>query len=102
MLREKILNGEELTYDEVQCIVWEDIEDEEEIITKTTINGDDNRWDRFVFTILEVDNRYFQLYHLQGLTEYQENTYEAQIALEVEPIEVVVTEWKPKENKNEF
>ena len=59
--------------------------------------GDNNRWDRCVSSICELDNRYFKLNWFEGLTEMQENSFYEQ-PYEVEKVEyektITVTEWK--------
>lgn len=96
MLKEKILNGIKLTSDEVNQIVWEDTEEDEGIFIHDTEFGDDTRWFRFIGVILKIDNRFFRIWYLKGLTEYQPNEYESQVAEEVVPVEVTRVEWEGK------
>ena len=82
----KILNKEELTSEEVGQIInygYDDIEVVEEI------EGEDRRWSRTNKVIIAIDNQYFSLTYEHGLTEYQDDGYYSQIAVEVEKKEVV-------------
>lgn len=96
MLKEKILNGIELSVSEVQQIIWEDTEEDEEIFIHDTEIGDDTRWSRPIGIIIKVDNRFFRIWYLKGLTEYQPDDYEKQVAEEVVPVEVTRIEWEGK------
>jgi hypothetical protein len=62
--------------------------------------GDDFRWQKQVFTVVQLYNRTFMIEWMQGLTEYQDNSYDYQ-PYEVEKISyektITVTEWKTKE-----
>lgn len=85
---QKILNHEMLEPEEVNYAFWEfECVDEEE--------GEHHRWYHVVDRIIKVENRYFNLCALLGLTECQESEYEPQIAVEVEPREKMITvrEW---------
>ena len=82
----KILNKEELTSEEVGQIInygYDDIEVVEEI------EGKDRRWSRTNKVIIAIGNQYFSLTYEHGLTEYQDDEYYSQIAVEVEKKEVV-------------
>jgi len=63
------------------------------------IVGEDRRWSRTNTTIVKIDNKFYSIYWEQGLTENQENEYEAQDAPEVQQVEktIVVTNWKKVE-----
>ena len=85
---QKILNHEMLEPEEVSYAFWEfECVDEEE--------GEHHRWYHVVDRIIKVENKYFDLCALLGLTECQESEYEAQVATEVEPREKMITvrEW---------
>lgn len=84
----KIINGENLTEQEIKELVWDyEIEREE---------GEHGRWTRSMMSIVKLCNKYFAVNWENGLTEYQENGFYNQ------PYEVVkhtyektitVTEW---------
>lgn len=84
----KIDNGERLTEDELSTLVWEYAYETEE--------GEDLRWVRNMYTIVELGGRYFGISWFKGLTEMQEHEYDYQ-PVEVEKHEkvVTVTEWLP-------
>lgn len=85
---QKILNHEMLEPEEVHYAFWEfECVNEEE--------GEHLRWYQVVNRVIKVENRYFNLCALLGLTEYQESEYESQFAIEVEPREKMITvrEW---------
>lgn len=78
-----------LTGNELSTLVYEYAVDRE--------NGENRRWTRSVYTVIELLGRYFQICWEEGLTECQENEFLEQ------PIEVVkhtyektivVTEWR--------
>ena len=89
--KEKILNGIKLSHEEVSGLIWGEYED---IPVQTAIEGEDTRWQRYITVILKVDDRFFMIYYMKGLTEFQENDYEGQVAVEVVPVQVMVTDWK--------
>lgn len=90
-LKQKLLNNEELTSEEVEKLVLEYEYD--------LIEGEDRRWSRTNETIIEIDGRYFSVEWEKGLTEYQENEYYSQVAVEVEKKERIITQtyWEKKE-----
>lgn len=96
-LKNKILNGAELTSNEVYDIIMEDtgIEVIEAIFTSET------RWSICEEVIIKVGDRYFSLGYYRGKTESQENEYYNQIAEEVEQKEIVITKWVQKGGNNE-
>lgn len=96
-LKNKILNGVELTSNEVYDIIMEDtgIEVIEAIFTSET------RWSICEKVIIKIDDRHFSLGYNRGKTENQENEYYSQIAEEVEQKEIVITKWVQKEGNNE-
>ena len=63
-----------------------------------TTEYDVRRWYRVNLTIVELDGKFYQLYWNEGLTECQENEFEAQEAQEVEKIKetVVIEKWVGK------
>lgn len=94
---EKILNGEELTEEELEDLVFDyeiDCQDE-----------DCDRWVTYVKTIVNLCDRYFAIDWERGLTEMQENGFFEQ-PYEVKKVEyekvIQVTEWvKTKKEDNE-
>lgn len=92
-IKEKILNGIKLSYEEVSGLLWEEYED---LPIQATIEGEQTRWQRFIYVVLKVDDRFFMVHYAKGLTEFQENDYEAQVAREVVPVEVTRIEWEGK------
>jgi hypothetical protein len=86
-INEKVLRGEELTSEEVQLIFWDYDSVAEE-------NGEHYRWWYPVYKVFQVDERYFQVWGMIGLTECQESEFEPQVAIEVEQREKVITEWR--------
>ena len=88
----KVLNKEPLSETELQRLL--DYE-----VCEERYYGDNRRWTRTVYSIIELKARYFMLEWEQGLTESQENCFLTQ-PYEVECIEkeklIVVKEWKRK------
>lgn len=74
IMLEKIDSGLDLTERELSRIKEYSI---------STDYGDKDRWQRPVYDILKISDRYFSLTWYEGLTEYQEDTYLDQ------PVEVV-------------
>ena len=68
----KIDEGEKLTEEEIADLLYEAnfIEDD--------CNDELDRWTRTVVSIVEYKGRYFEIVWDQGLTEYQENSYDEQ------------------------
>lgn len=91
--KQKVLDGELLSSNEVQDLIWDCEVDLEE--------GENRRWSRTNVSVIEINGRYFSLEWEEGLTEYQENEYPEQTAVEVEKVEkqIVVTSWEIKEKK---
>ena len=90
-IKEKILNGVQLKEDEVSLLVYGEVED---LPIQAELYGEDTRWQRFIYVVLKVDDRFFMVHYAKGLTEFQENDYEAQVAREVVPVQVTTTDWK--------
>lgn len=93
-LKEKFLNKQELTTNEVEKIIWN--MGAEGITYIEEIEGEDRRWSRTNQVIFEVGGKYFELEYEHGLTECQENEYWAQTPIEVKKVEktIVVTDWE--------
>ena len=91
-IEDKILNGIELTEDEVREVLWN-----WETIEENVIN--EGRWEFLVEVIICINNRYFSISYSRGKTEYQENYYYNQIAEEKVPklVTKVIYVDKPKE-----
>jgi hypothetical protein len=90
-IKEKILNRVELKGYEVSLLVDEEVEG---ISIETTLYSEDTRWQRFIYVVLKVDDRFFIVHYAKGLTEFQENNYEAQVAREVVPVAVTTIDWE--------
>ena len=90
-VKEKILNGVKLSYEEVLGLLRKEYED---LPIQAAIKGEDARWQRYITVILKVDDRFFMIYYMKGLTEFQDNDYEEQVAVDVVPVQVMVTDWK--------
>ena len=89
----KIDSGESLTSNELSKLVYDyDIDTQE---------GDDGRWVRGMYTVVELGERYFGIDWFKGLTECQENEFDFQPE-EVERHEKVITviEWLPIKRGN--
>ena len=89
----KIDSGESLTSSELSRLVYDyDIYTEE---------GDDGRWVRSMYTVVELCGRHFGISWFKGLTEYQDSEFDFQPE-EVEKHEkvITVTEWFPIKRGN--
>lgn len=87
----KIDKGEKLTESEIKELLWS----AEQTYEK---EGEDHRWTREVFTVVEVNNRYFGIPWLRGLTECQEHEFWEQpyeVGCETELKTVTEQIWKP-------
>lgn len=87
----KLSSKEPLSESEIIYLI-----DNYEISTK---KGEDNRWTRDMFTVVEINDKHYAIPWRKGLTEKQENEYSEQ------PYEVigkektiVITVWERKEN----
>ena len=97
---EKMYAGKKLSEKELKALVYEDVEDDYEIVTE--VEGDESRWSRTIDTIIKVGEDYWDIPWERGLTECQENMFWEQ-PIRVKPVEkvVTVTEWVPLEESNE-
>lgn len=89
----KIDSGESLTSSELSRLVYDyDIDTQE---------GDDGRWVRGMYTVVELCGRHFGINWFKGLTEYQDSEFDFQPE-EVEKHEkvITVTEWLPIKGGN--
>jgi hypothetical protein len=86
---EAVKNGTMLTSDEVHFLVAECACEEGEC-------GEHLRWHVPMYSIINVEGEHYILYWLLGLTEYQEDEYEAQYARKVQKVKRVITveEWE--------
>lgn len=87
-LKNKIVNGEELSADEVQYIYYGEVFPQVDYI-----GGDEERWYRYITVVYEINDSYYSIYYYKGLTEYQEDEFESQVADEVEKRPVTAYEW---------
>ena len=87
----KLKNGEKLSEKEIESLVWDSFQVYEK-------EGENHRWQREMFTVVKVDEKFYGIRWMQGLTENQENSYEEQpfeVACE-NKTEIVKKEiWKP-------
>ena len=78
----KIDSGEPLTSGELSELVYDyDIDTQE---------GDDGRWFRGMYTVVELGGRHFGISWFKGLTECQDNEFDFQLE-EVERHEKMIT-----------
>lgn len=101
-IREKVLNGIELDENEVEQLFYCVFEKPNQIdCANFSIVAENfverNRWCDIYETIVfdKGTCRYFRVYAYIGLTEYQSSDYPEQIAIEVEPYEKVITDYRP-------
>ena len=87
-LENKIINGEELTADEIKYVYYKRIFEQVD-----RFGGDDCRWVRPITVIYKINDSYYSIYYYKGLTEYQEDEFESQVANEVEKRPVAIYEW---------
>lgn len=87
-LKNKIVNGEELSADEVQYIYYGEVFPQVDYI-----DGDEGRWKRYITVVYEINYSYYSIYYYKGLTECQENEFESQVANEVEKRPITTYEW---------
>lgn len=98
----KLQNNEKLSEEEIESLVW----DGEQVYEEA---GEEHRWQKEMFTVVKVKNKFYGICWMKGLTECQEHEYYEQ-PFEVgceSKTEVVKKEiWKPineisnNENKN--
>ena len=77
-IEDKILNGIELTEDEVREVLWNWETVEENVI-------DEGKWEFLIEVIICINNRYFSINYSRDKTECQEKYYYNQIAEEKVP-----------------
>lgn len=87
----KLKDNVELSEEEIKSLVW----DSEQVYEE---EGADHRWQREIFTVVKVENKFYGICWMRGLTESQESNYYEQpfeVACE-NKTEVVKKEiWKP-------
>ena len=91
---EKLKSKTILTEDEIYHLVREDYD---EVFIKEEEAGEHDRWSEPVDLILEtIEGEFYSIWYHRGLTEYQEDYYEAQIAEHVRPAKKIieVIEWE--------
>lgn len=64
----KLQNKEMLSEEEIESLVW----DSEQVYEEA---GKDHRWQKEMFTVVKVENKFYGICWMKGLTEYQENEY---------------------------
>lgn len=93
-IKSKILNGIELTSEDFFSILWGEVED---VKVVESIIEEEHRWSVLKKVILKIDERFFEVYYYSGATEYQEDEFFEQPAVEVEKKEIKTYIWVPKE-----
>lgn len=89
-------NGEHFSEEELESIIWEGIDDTNSPIDfyeEDKIEGDSGRWQKLITKVFCFGDRFFAIDYEQGLTEYQENSYEYQ-PYEVTKKEVMILQTK--------
>ena len=94
-IKNKILNGIELTSEDFFSILWGEVEDVEVV---ESIIEEEQRWSVLKKVIFKTDERFFRVYCDSGATEYQEDEFFEQSAVEVEKKEIKTYIWIPKES----
>lgn len=94
-IKDKILKRLELTDEDFFKILWGEVEDVK--IVESILEKQYN-WSILKRAILQVDDRFFEVYYYSLATEYQENEFFNQYATEVEKKVVTTYTWVPKEN----
>lgn len=95
-LRDKIINGEKLTSREVADIVYEDADLDYEIIEE--ISDGHGRWMEYMTSIIKLDkDDFYALSWERGLTEYQDNQFDSQVATPMTRVPLFTYEWVAKE-----
>lgn len=87
-LKNKIINGEKLSEEEVKNIVYEDL-----FYQVDRVEGEDHRWARKIDLIYEIDGNYYRIYYYRGLTECQEDEFWEQEALKVKKEPFTIYKW---------
>lgn len=93
-IKNKILNGIELTSEDFFSILWGEVED---VKVVESIIEEEHRWSVLKKVIFKTDERFFEVYYYAGATEYQEDEFFEQSAVEVEKKEIKTYIWVPKE-----
>lgn len=89
-----ILNGEEISGE-----VWQVVHDNLDIVDTTSDMDGAGRWTIPEDIIFKLDGRFFCIWFSRGLTEYQEDEWEDQVAIEVCPKQITVTTWEVVDNE---
>lgn len=86
-LKEKILNKEELSEEEV-----EEALDSFNVVSEKVL--EQNRWNLAIESIIEVEGRFFSIFWDRAATEYQDNYFIEQTLDEVALVEKTVKVWQ--------
>ena len=83
-----------LSEKEVETLVFEGHPDLE---LKESKEGEEHRWFRVIYEIFQQKStgKYFRITWHRGLTEMQEHEFPDQVPVEVEPVQVVSTDYIP-------
>ena len=111
-LKDKVLNGEELTEKEVEFLFersWGsdiDFRELDDFEVEDEWSDEKRRWSALtnrVLSTIDKDGRkrFFIISFDEGLTENQENWFEAQVAEEVKRKEITTYQWLPFKSKGE-
>lgn len=88
-----ILNGEAIAGK-----IWEEIIGELDTIAIESDMNNAGRWSVPEDYIFKLDGRFFCVWCDRGLTEYQEDEWEDQAAVEVRPKQITITTWEAVDN----
>ena len=94
-----MLEGKPIPEHEIRRLVYRDFPADPSLVYVEEEEDEARRWYSRVEVIFKVNNeRFFRVWYDRGLTECQDNEYEEQIAVEVEPKTrtVVETYWEEK------
>lgn len=97
---ECMLEGKPIPEHKVRRLVYLDFPADPNLIRFAEIEGEARRWCSETEIIFKVNGeRYFRVWYDKGLTENQEDEFEEQVAVEVEPKTrtIVETYWEEKE-----
>lgn len=95
----KIARNEELSKEEIQWLDYKDYcKDDIREIERSVINH--GQWTDTIEIVFKVNaiSKVYSVSFEQGFTEYQENEYEKQYAVEMEPYVETVIRWKVRDN----
>lgn len=83
-IKTKVDNNESLSEQEIEDLV----EYDEYFVNRE--DGEDNRWSKYIYIVINLFDKYYSFYYEQGLTEMQPNQYDSQKLVEVHPHKQIV------------